>query len=405
MNTGNPWGRSVHNRLAHHLLWWATLGLLSALSAAAAADDSGADSARVTIQPGDGVQLASADETVSLSIHGYFQLYYDFRTVDAEPDHSSFSFRRLRTDLRGQAFGEKLTFRLMPEFAGQTRLLDGWASYRFAEGLQLQGGQFNVPFNWERDVSTLRHLFAERSVANDEFQWPGGRDIGLMAHGTPTDDFRYAAGIFSGQGANQPRSDSPGHLVTARLAYALFGEYPNSEVPVVPTETLDLAVGAGAFYAHDNTARDWASWHSDQPVDADVFNTTADMHLRFSVVSAHLSGFYRNVMPGPFAGPEELPADEFEAPPPLDSFEGYGIAAQLGVSILPKRLAGAVRFSESRPNVETDAAHQREILGGIHLFHRQLDSRLQLEAGVQSEHDGDDFGRDIVANVNYQLIF
>ena len=371
-------------------------------SSGATADESNTE-ASVSLQPGDGLRIVGADDQYSLQARGYFQLYYDFRATDGEPDHSSMSFRRLRADIRGHAFTEDLTFRLMPEFARQTALADGWVSYRFSDAINLRAGQYNVPFNWERHVSSLNQLYSERSAANNEFQWPGGRDIGVMAHGDLTDWFRYGVGIYSGQGANAARSGSTGHLVTGRAMFTPLGEYPGSEVPIEPTEDVNVSFAVGAFYAHQNSARDWARWHADEPMDANVASSTADAHLQWSVLSVHLSGFHRHVTPGATVADPELPDDA--QPAPIGRHEGVGVTGHLGAVVVPERLTLAARYSTARPNLDVDDAARRQALGGVHLFHRGLDSRLQAEAGLDSTHNGDRWVDSLAVNLNYQLIF
>ncbi len=99
------------------------------------------ESTSLSLGAGQGLRIESGDGDFALRGRGVFQGFYEFESDETEPAHSSFFLRLLRADIQGHAFSEDLTFRLMPEFAsGQTRLLDGWISYRFLEGLQLRGG-------------------------------------------------------------------------------------------------------------------------------------------------------------------------------------------------------------------------------------------------------------------------
>lgn len=383
-------------------LFFAAIVFSHAFATVGAAEEEPDQSPEVTLQQGEGLQISSADDTMALAVRGYIQLYYDWRREGPEPDHSSFSLRRLRPDIQGHIFTEDLTFRLMPEFATVPALQDGWVSYRFGDGLNIRGGQFNIPFNWERHVSSLNHQFSERSVANNEFQWLGGRDIGLMAHGDPTDWFRYGVGIFGGQGANVRRSDTTGHLFTGRAIFTPVGEYPDAEVPVEPADQVNLSFAAGAFYTDQNSARDWAVWHPAATSTADVLTTTADAHLQWSILSVHLAGFYRDVTPG--ATRFDAQQSQPDNTDPIEAFTGVGATAHAAAVVWPQRLAVVTRFSESRPNLEVDNGRQRQILGGIHLFHRGLDSRFQLEGGMESTHDTN-WTDSYVVHVDYQLVF
>lgn len=224
-----------------------------------------------------------------------------------------------------------------------------------------------------------------------------------MAHGEPIDEIRYGVGIFSGQGSNVRRSNSAGHLVSGRVVYTPVGEYQTSEVLVEPLDTFNLSFGAGAFYTNENSARDWAPQSAGRPLNADILSTTADAHIRWNRISAHISGFYRDVAPGAVnfenAGPD---AD----PEALDNFEGLGATGNLGVLIIPRRLTANFRYSEAQPDLETDVARQREALAGVHVFHRGNNSRFLLEGGVEGEHDGDaDWDYDGLLRLGYQLLF
>lgn len=383
------------------LMGWLVAVSIVAFSPAVFADgDSGAQSdarsgqAEVTLAQGQGLQIQSADESYSLSARGIFQGHYLFETIDDSPEHGSFFLRFVRTDIQGHALTPDLTFRLMPEFATSPSLLDGWVSYRFMEGLQLRAGQFNIPFNWERHAPPTRHQFGQRSMANQVFEWPGGRDIGLMFHGDPTDWLRYGVGVFGGQGRNVVRSDTLGHLASGRIVVTPLGDYATSEVLVEPAEEPNLSIGAGAFLTGENTARDW-----EPTQDAErVLSTTADVTFRWSRISAYLSGFHREVR-RPFAA-------ETDPFPFGDEIRGVGYTAAAGVLAVPRRLFVVGRYSEAYPDIAATDRFRREIRGGTHLFHRGLDSRLAIEAGVLFRGTPlDDVARDFHAGINYQFLY
>lgn len=385
---------AVRGSVAH---WTACLVAICALGLAAPVDaqeENTGEEQEAPASNSNGLTITSADGDLSMTFGGRFQLRYEMGLDDFEPGHSSFFLRRLQPDIRGEAFGGDLSFRLMPDLSRQASLRDGWVSYRFSDGLQLRAGQFTVPFNWERHAPPTRHNFVERSVANDQFQAATGRDIGLMVHGNPVDRFHYGVGVFSGQGINQRFSDTTGHLFSGRIAYALAGEYPLTEVLVRPAEEMNLAIGAGAYLAIDNTARDWNPlFDFDDPTaeppgsEANVLSTTADLHLQISRFSMHLAGFFWNVSPT------------------AESYQGFGYTGHLGALILPERLLATARYSESRPDLDEEELSRREVLLGVQIFHRGNDSKFHVEAGQTSEHDGDVWQNGQVIRAQYQFLF
>ncbi|MFU8802836.1 MAG: porin [Bradymonadaceae bacterium] len=345
------------------------------------------------VEPAEGLTITTADGQHSITFAGRFQLRYVVELQDYAPQHNSFFLRRLQPQVDGAAFGGALTFRIKPDIARGAELQDAWVAYDFFDGLQIQGGQYQVPFNWEREVSSNRHQFIERSVANSQFQAATGRDIGLMVHGVLFDRLRYGVGIFNNQGINAPRSDTTGHLYSGRVSYAIAGSSPRTEVLVSPAEELTLAVGVGAYLTTENTARVWDQWYESDTIEATAVATTTDLHLQIARLSIHVAGFYWDVVP--FEDTEDAMPD----------YQGYGFAAHAGILLIPERLFIALRYSEARPNIDEIATSRREALLGLQVFHQGQDSKVHVEAGRIERHDDDDWQDEQIFRMQYQFLF
>lgn len=75
--------------------------------------------------------------------------------------------------------------------------------------VNLQIGQYYLPFSLENRISDNTTPFLERSMAVRGLGAPYTRDIGLMAWGeSPDKTLNYAVGVFNGDGPNRPNADN-----------------------------------------------------------------------------------------------------------------------------------------------------------------------------------------------------
>lgn len=332
---------------------------------------------------GRALTFTSPDERFSLNIRGRIQPRYEYERREGDSDHSSFSLRRLRLTFEGHAYTPDLTWKIMPEWSRGASLRDGFANYRFNDFAQVRLGQYQVPFAWERDSSSTRHQFVERSTANNVFQWNDGRDLGLMLHGNLHEQLRYAVGVFGGEGRERSATRSTGNLYTGRLTYTPIGTYPGSEALLQPVEGANLAFGIGLGTNTKNTPRDDA-WQ-----DANVLAATADTHLQVNRISAHLSGFYRDVNP------------RNDDP----SYDGTGYTVQAGYLLVPDRLFASLRYSYAKPNSDVSEDKEREVMAGLQIYHFGHGSKIHLEAGRAQIHNGNEWLDTDIIRTQYQLLF
>lgn len=327
--------------------------------------------------------FTSPDDRFSLNVGGRIQARYEYERREGASDHSSFLLRRLRLTFEGYAYTPDLTWKIMSEWSRGAGLRDGWANYSFNDAAELRLGQYSVPFAWERDSSSTRHQFVERSVANNEFQWNDGRDLGLMLHGDMNERVRYGIGVFGGEGRERAETRSTGNLYTGRITYTPIGDYPNSEALLQPVEGKNLAFGLGLGYNTKNTPRGDA-WQ-----DANVFGSTAEAHFQADRFSAHLAGFYREVDPRG-ADPR---------------YDGTGYTVNAGYLLLADRLFANLRYSHAEPNSDTREDKQREMLAGLHIYHFGHGSKLQVEVGRAQLHNGTEWLDTDIVRTQYQLLF
>jgi phosphate-selective porin len=147
----------------------------------------------------------------ALLISGLVQARY--QGFEQSGVNNAFDLHRTRLDVRGDVT-DKWSYDVYTEFSGSgAKLLDAWTSYKFADYLKLQAGQFKVPFSLESLTSDSQLDFIDRSQlvealagrSKDVIGNQNGRDIGVQIGGSfvkPGDFylFDYTFGVFNGAG-------------------------------------------------------------------------------------------------------------------------------------------------------------------------------------------------------------
>ncbi|MDR0544924.1 MAG: OprO/OprP family phosphate-selective porin [Odoribacteraceae bacterium] len=128
--------------------------------------------------------------------------------------------RRARLDFKGG--GSVLDYRLQVEFAKSPKILDAYVAWKVSEALNVQVGQYKIPFSLENpygpttletvDNSTvITKLVNYDDVAGIS---ANGRDIGISARGSFVEKeggyraLHYYAGFFNGNGINNSDNDN-----------------------------------------------------------------------------------------------------------------------------------------------------------------------------------------------------
>jgi phosphate-selective porin OprO/OprP len=125
---------------------------------------------------------------------------------------NAFSLHRARLDVKGD-INDNWNYEVYTEFAGTTKLLDAYTTYKIADYLKFTAGQFKVPYSLESLIADSQLEFIDRTqVVNalagrstDVNGNQNGRDIGIQANGSfvKIDNhylFEYTLGVFNGAG-------------------------------------------------------------------------------------------------------------------------------------------------------------------------------------------------------------
>lgn len=192
-----------------------TAALAAALATCLAVRAAAAEDARVEAGP-KGFSLASADGHWTLELHGL--LHFDGRTFldDSAPEGADeWLLRRVRPSFEGTA-GERIAFRLMPDFGGgDAQLIDAYVDVSLGGGLSLRAGKFKVPVGLERLQSSNSLRMVERSFVTELLP---NRDLGI-ALSAGGKRLGVSAGVFNGvnDGRSGDQDDDGNQELAVRL--------------------------------------------------------------------------------------------------------------------------------------------------------------------------------------------
>lgn len=312
-----------------------------------------------------GFFVRSADDNFALRLRGRLQPRFEYTNRGRDENATSFYMRRIRIDLTGHAFTDRLTFRIMPELARDANLRDGFVNYAFQPTLQLRGGQFTVPFQWHRFISGSRQHFTERSLTSETLGFRNGYDIGIMLHGqNKARTWHYGLGIFDGSGRNTRISNSEGVMASGRFTYAILGQVPRDETDYARSEAHNLSIGAGLQTANKSEIRNWDLGRSTAGNRrADWITGTADINYRWQGFSIAAAGYLREVDPD-----DAL----------VDSYTGGGYMVSAGYAIIPELLEGVARYDWLRLDLDEPDTRIEEWGIGLNIYHRGHDWKTRI---------------------------
>lgn len=179
-----------------------------------------------------------------LEIDLRFKIQTNVRRVDEEGFQpvDAAEVRRSRAGIEG-SFLRDYEYQLEFELDNfDSFLRDAYVNYRRFRGLQVQGGQFKIPFGLDQLTSPMNLEFIYRSRVGHVLS--PGRSAGVMLHGRVLEDaVAWQAGAFSGDGEmsyTRDRETTSGRSVAGRLVFR------PSIVLALPNLLKSLDIGAAA---------------------------------------------------------------------------------------------------------------------------------------------------------------
>lgn len=328
-----------------------------------------------------GFYFRTRDDKFFMRMTGRIQMRYGYTDRDnesGEEDDSSFMIRRSRLKWDGYAYnhfdykielalrsqGTKSTDTDDGDRAKAVELIDWWAEYKKYPFAKIRFGQWKVPFNRQRVVSSANLQMIDRASSQDEFNMD--RQVGAMVSGDLFGKkLEYYAGMFNGNGRNESENDNNEHLYIFRASYNPFGGYgkgigeKESDLDWSETPKAHIS-GAVAF---DSAADESITLDSGKVTMADVDRTSvvAEYGFKYKGFSTSAEAYWRKY-------------DDIGGKSIIDK----GFFVQGGYFLIPKHLEIAGRYSlvDFDNRRETDAV--RETALGINYFWAGHSKKLQF---------------------------
>lgn len=227
----------------------------------------------IRFKPGKGLVFESEDKSFAMAIRSRIQLRHEyFHDEQADPDSGHLLMvRRARLNVVGNVFGEHNKYKLQialsprdiqfgPTGAQRSPVLDAIAEFDYLRDLTVSVGQFMVPWNRQRIVSSGDFELIDRSIASNEFQLD--RDVGVQLSSNDVGGLgrlRYLVAVFNGEGRDPNEFADAGLLYVGRVEVLPFGDaksrWDYEEGHLDRDSGPRVSVG-GAYAYHDHAARD-----------------------------------------------------------------------------------------------------------------------------------------------------
>lgn len=368
--------------------------------------DADSPATKVRWRPGKGLEVNSEDGRFQLVTRLRGQFLYqaeDSFVSDEDPREfvHGFMLRRARVDFSGHMFGKHNKFNMQLAFSPRDQgfndlsgdnsppqtdrdtvptlsaLFDLYMEFDYLRDLTLRVGQYKVPFNRQRVISSGDLMLVDRSSANAEFNLD--RDLGLDLRSKDLfglDLLRYQAGVYIGGGHSYSALAAPGLMTLARVEVLPFGEFDDySEVDLERSEKPGLSVGLAV--AHLENARATRGILGRTPRDSGTtdFNVlTADAMFKWRGFSAQSEFFLRDGSRNPGGA-----LDDEGVPVPTEAARnGYGWFLQAGYLLPSQDLEVSGRYSMVRADEgDTSLSDQSEAGLGVSYYFFEHSFKLQ----------------------------
>jgi len=373
-----------------------------------------------------GFLLESADKNFSMKINGRIQFRYSYEDrdnvhdTDEQQDDSSFRVRRARVKFSGKAYKHfKYKIELALASTGTVdgskamELYDFYASWNKNRALSVQFGQWKVPWNRQRVVSSQNLQMIDRATSQDEFTMD--RQIGAMLHGKLfSKKFEYYAGAFNGNARNQSSNNNNEMLYIGRLSWNPFGAYGKgigeveSDVNFSEKPLAHLSAAIAYDGAADRERFSSTTIDLDAPVGTGITlkevnktSVVAEYGLKYRGFSTSAEAYWRRF--------DDIRANNINAVGSGVIID-RGFFVQGGYFIMPKKLELAGRYSLVDFDDERDEDAVREVALGVNWFiNGTHDNKLQFNWIRQDNELPNSVSRsddiDNTYRLQYQLAF
>ncbi|MBO6939825.1 MAG: hypothetical protein JJ863_32940 [Deltaproteobacteria bacterium] len=352
------------------------------------------DAADILFVPGKGLRVTSADDRFRLEVRARVQIAWEGTGPDGGPWGQQVRLRRARLQLAGFMFSEDVRFKMElavspndmgirnnlddeDRVATRSPLLDFYIDFTRFRDFQFRVGQYKIPSNRQRVISSGNLQLVDRSIYNGEFTLD--RDVGFDLRSKDflgLERLRYYLGLYIARGRGARGVDDFGMMYLSRIEYLPFGLF--NDYSEVDFERVHPRLSIGAGYTHIDRARRDRGIIGSAPADGG----TTDTHHIFADAIFKWAGFSSIVELGWRQG-DRIPGnavDDMGNPIPVeDPRNGIGGNIQAGFLIprLPLEIAG--RYSFLRGIGTTSLGDANELTGGVSYYPGRHPYKVQLD--------------------------
>ena len=355
------------------------------------------DATGISFVPGKGLRLTSADGRFRLETRARVQIGWEGTGPDGGPWGQEVRLRRARLQLAGFMFTDRVRFKMelavSPNDMGiknnldsdgaiatRSPLLDFYIDFRPLRDLQFRVGQYKIPSNRQRVISSGNLQLVDRSIFNREFTLD--RDVGFDVRSRDflgLDMLRYYAGVYIARGRGARGVDDFGMMYLARLEFLPFGLF--EDYSEADFERAGPRLSVGVNYTHIDRARRDRGILGSAPEDG---GTTDTQHVFFDAMFKW-AGFSTLFELGWRHG-VRIPGnaiDDMGNPMPVAiPRNGVGGNIQAGYLLpgLPVELAGRYSFLRGLGDVtETSLENGNELTVGASYYPGRHPYKVQLD--------------------------
>ncbi|MEQ8276537.1 MAG: porin [Deltaproteobacteria bacterium] len=342
--------------------------------------------------PGHGAIARSADGQFALAIRIRGQMRHTARAPSSGAARQAFEIRRARIVLAGHLFGPESRFKLelglSPADLGvvdnlsadpderatrRTPLLDLYFELRHLRDLTVRIGQYKLPSNRQRVISSGNLQLVDRSIVNPEFTLDRDLAIDLRSRDLfGLDLFRYYLGVAIARGRDSRGFDDFGMMYFGRVEVLPFGHFADySEVDFARTEKLRASFGA-AYAFIDNSI---GLRRPSDPAPAE--GGTTDNHVVVADTIVKYAGLTLQSELGWRRGRRNVITNNQDVTPARN---GWGTMVQLGYLFGAHPIEVAARYGRVRgASGETSLEDRNELGGGLSWYFYEHPFKLQAD--------------------------
>ncbi len=329
--------------------------LVLVLSSVAQSNDQGSVGGKF----GKGLQFTTADESLHLKFEARFQTLFEGNyDLNATEDAflTDFSIRRARLKFSGYTFNPGIEYKIELGLSNRdlqvtgkdsdytNMILDAYLKFKIARNLKLRVGQFKMPGNRERVVSSGSLQLVDRSIVNSRFNLD--RDAGIMLEHKMVINkavIKEQFAISTGEGRNRLGNDN-GLMYGGRVEFLPMGEFASKGDYVMSAIEREaspkLALGFSASY-NDNAQRSRGQGGSYLYETRDLVTLNADLMFKWQGLSVY-GEFGERMTDSPVTTNTEGTDTEYV-------YAGRGYNAQAGY-MFKNNWEVAARYSTLQPN-------------------------------------------------------